>query len=44
MSIVLYTNVSQYISTMDRATPPNSLPEHLSDFSFPLLPNPLLYN
>ena len=44
MSIVLYTNVSQYISITDRAAPPNSLLVLLSDFSFPLLPNPLLYS
>lgn len=36
MSIVLYTNVSQYISVTDRAAPPNSLPVLLSGFSFPL--------
>ena len=34
MSIVLYTNVSQYISITDRAAPPNSFPVLLSDFSF----------
>ena len=44
MSIVLYTNVSQYISITDRAAPPNSFPVLLSDFSFPLLPNPLLHS